>query len=195
MGNGCICIRNLCFEEIKVETFIEDQNHPTDSNLYNNIVKYFDDFERDLTIKVEKRNLKKILSFKKIKNLKTLRSVEKNTYELMLKRLLEQKEIERKGPKRRETIRFNNNKELIHLVKESIEDNKKKENSKEKKKNNTPKKETILIKNKKDLQAKHSVIVGKISKKKIIDNLDENRLPNHEIKFTSGNLVNNKKKV
>jgi hypothetical protein len=195
MGNGCICIRNLCFEDIKVETFIEEQNHPTDSNLYNNIVKYFDDFERDITIKLEKRNLKKILSFKRIKNLNTLRSVENNKYELMLKRLLEQKKIERKGPKRRETIRINNNKELIHLVKESIEDNKKKENNKENNKNNTPKKETILIKNNINLHAKHSVIVGKVSKKKIIDNFDENRLLNHETKLTSGNLVNNKKKV
>ena len=72
---------------------------------------------------------------------------------------------------------------------------KKKENNKENKKNNTPKKETILIKNKKDLYPKHSVIVGKVSKKKIIDNLDENKLLNHEIKLSSGNLVNNKKKV
>ena len=162
MGNGCICIRNLCLEDIKVETFIEEQNHPTESNLYNNIVKYFDDFERDLTIKIEKKHLKKILSFKRIKNLNTIRSIENNKYELMLKRLLEQKKIERKGPKRRETIRINNNKNLIKLVKESIEDNKKKENNKENNQNNTPKKETILINDNKDIVAKHSVIVGKI---------------------------------
>ena len=140
MGNGCICIRNLCLEDIKVETFIEEQNHPTESNLYNNIVKYFDDFERDLTIKIEKKHLKKILSFKRLKNLNTIRSIENNKYELMLNRLLEQKKIERKGPKRRETIRINNNKNLIKLVKESIEDNKKNENNKENNQNNNPKK-------------------------------------------------------
>ena len=45
-------------------------------------------------------------------------------YELMLKRLLEQKKIERKEPKRREKIR-NNNKDFIKKILEEIEDNKK----------------------------------------------------------------------
>ena len=193
MGNGCICIRNLCLEDIKVETFIEEQNHPTESNLYNNIVKYFDDFERDLTIKIEKKHLKKILSFKRLKNLNTIRSIENNKYELMLNRLLEQKKIERKGPKRRETIRINNNKNLIKLVKESIEDNKKKENNKENNQNNTPKKETILINDNIDIVAKHSVIVGKISKKKFLDNLEENgKIIDCQKRISSSNLCNKK---
>ncbi len=193
MGNGCICIRNLCLEDIKVETFIEEQNHPTESNLYNNIVKYFDDFERDLTIKIEKKHLKKILSFKRLKNLNTIRSIENNKYELMLNRLLEQKKIERKGPKRRETIRINNNKNLIKLVKESIEDNKKKENNKENNQNNNPKKETILINDNIDIVAKHSVIVGKISKKKILDNLEENgKIIDCQKRISSSNLCNKK---
>lgn len=193
MGNGCICIRNLCLEDIKVETFIEEQNHPTESNLYNNIVKYFDDFERDLTIKIEKKHLKKILSFKRLKNLNTIRSIENNKYELMLNRLLEQKKIERKGPKRRETIRINNNKNLIKLVKESIEDNKKKENNKENNQNNNPKKETILINDNIDIVAKHSVIVGKISKKKILDNLEENgKIIDCQKRISSGNLCKKK---
>lgn len=193
MGNGCICIRNLCLEDIKVETFIEEQNHPTESNLYNNIVKYFDDFERDLTIKIEKKHLKKILSFKRLKNLNTIRSIENNKYELMLNRLLEQKKIERKGPKRRETIRINNNKNLIKLVKESIEDNKKKENNKENNQNNNPKKETILINDNIDIVAKHSVIVGKISKKKFLDNLEENgKIIDCQKRISSSNLCNKK---
>ena len=193
MGNGCICIRNLCLEDIKVETFIEEQNHPTESNLYNNIVKYFDDFERDLTIKIEKKHLKKILSFKRLKNLNTIRSIENNKYELMLNRLLEQKKIERKGPKRRETIRINNNKNLIKLVKESIEDNKKNENNKENNQNNNPKKETILINDNIDIVAKHSVIVGKISKKKFLDNLEENgKIIDCQKRISSSNLCNKK---
>ena len=193
MGNGCICIRNLCLEDIQVETFIEEQNHPTESNLYNNIVKYFDDFERDLTIKIEKKHLKKILSFKRLKNLNTIRSIENNKYELMLNRLLEQKKIERKGPKRRETIRINNNKNLIKLVKESIEDNKKNENHKENNQNNNPKKETILINDNIDIVAKHSVIVGKISKKKFLDNLEENgKIIDCQKRISSSNLCNKK---
>ena len=43
----------------------------------------------------------------------------------MLNRLLEQKKIERKGPKRRETLRKNNNSDFIKLVEEIIEENEK----------------------------------------------------------------------
>ena len=45
-------------------------------------------------------------------------------YELMLKRLLEEKKIERKEPKRREKIQ-NNKKDFIKKILEEIEDNKK----------------------------------------------------------------------
>ena len=53
-------------------------------------------------------------------------------YEKMLKRLLAQKEIENKGPKRRDTIRHNNNKEFSKLIKEVIEENKNNKNKEKK---------------------------------------------------------------
>ena len=40
----------------------------------------------------------------------------------MLKRLLEQKKIERKGPKRRKTLRINNNNDMIKIIKDVIEE-------------------------------------------------------------------------
>ena len=43
----------------------------------------------------------------------------------MLKRILEQKKIERKGPKRRKTLRINNNDDIIKIGNEVIDEDKK----------------------------------------------------------------------
>ena len=196
MGNGCICFNNICDKEIKVDIYQEDNKHPVQmTNLYS-IAKYFN----DANVKTEKKNIRKILSFKKLKNLNRHNTMGNSKYELMLKRLLEQKKIERKGPKRRETIRLSNNIFLTKLIKEVIEDkNKKKNNIKEKEKNknkenNFQKKESILInfKDKNNDLSKHSVIItNKIFHKKITDNLDDTVLNGanivNEINPTSGN--------
>ena len=184
MGNGCICFNNICDKEIKVDIYQEENKHPVQmTNLYS-IAKYFN----DANVKTEKKNIRKILSFKKLKNLNRHNTMGNSKYELMLKRLLEQKKIERKGPKRRETIRLSNNKFLTKLIKEVIEDkNKNKEN-------NFQKKESILInfKDKNNDLSKHSVIItNKIFHKKITDNLDDTVLNGanivNEINPTSGN--------
>lgn len=196
MGNGCICFNNICDKEIKVDIYQEENKHPVQmTNLYS-IAKYFN----EANVKTEKKNIRKILSFKKLKNLNRHNTMGNSKYELMLKRLLEQKKIERKGPKRRETIRLSNNKFLTKLIKEVIEDkNKKKNNIKEKEKNknkenNFQKKESILInfKDKNNDLSKHSVIItNKIFHKKITDNLDDTVLNGanivNEINPTSGN--------
>ena len=196
MGNGCICFNNICDKEIKVDIYQEENKHPVQmTNLYS-IAKYFN----EANVKTEKKNIRKILSFKKLKNLNRHNTMGNSKYELMLKRLLEQKKIERKGPKRRETIRLSNNKFLTKLIKEVIEDkNKKKNNTKEKEKNknkenNFQKKESILInfKDKNNDLSKHSVIItNKIFHKKITDNLDDTVLNGanivNEINPTSGN--------
>ena len=51
---------------MKVDNYIEEQNHPIESNLYNNIIKYFNDYEKDINKNIEKKHIKKIFSFKKI---------------------------------------------------------------------------------------------------------------------------------
>ena len=125
MGNGCICYKDITIQEIKNDTFIDIKNERAQtSNLYD-MVKYFDEMEKENT-KNEKKKLRKIFSFKKLKNSNALYN-NNQKYELMLKRLLEQKNKEKKGLKQRETIRINNNKNFIKLIHETIEDNKNKE--------------------------------------------------------------------
>ena len=143
--------------------------------------------------KTKKKKIRKILSFKKLKNANTLYS-NNPKYELMLKRLLEQQNKEKKGPKRRETIRINNNKKFIKLIHEAIEDNKNKEKNL---KNKLQKKESILLNPKDKMNAiitsgKQSVIINKISKRNFLDNLGEINVDN-DIKPTSGNTSDIKK--
>ena len=192
MGNGCICYKDISFQEIKNDTFIDIKNEQVQTtNLYD-MVKYFDEMEKENT-KNEKKKIRKILSFKKLKNSSTLYN-NNPKYELMLKRLLEQQNKEKKGPKRRETIRINNNKKFIKLIHEAIEDNKNKEKNI---KNKLQKKESILLNPKDKMNAiitsgKQSVIINKIAKRNFLDNLGEINVDN-DIKPTSGNTSDIKK--
>ena len=189
MGNGCTCYRDIFYQEIKIDTFVEIENGPIKKkNLYE-IAKYFNDAEKEVNIKNEKKKLKKMLSFKKLKNLNTLYSTN-SKYELMMKRLLEQKNIERKGPKRRETIRYNNV-NFVKMIKEAIEGHK---NPHNKIKSNLKKKESILLNKKEKMNSislskgKHSVIINKFMTKKMLDNLGD--FMDNEIKPTCENYDN-----
>ncbi len=195
MGNGlgCGCYRDICSQEIKNDTFIKVENEPIKTtNLYE-MAKYFEDVEKEIHIKNDKKKLKKIISFKKFKNTNILYNTV-SKYELMLKRLLEQKNIERKGPKRRETIRVNNNKNFIKLIQQTISDNKHADKNKEK---NLHKKGSILLNYKEKLNStslqngKHTLIIKKFSKKKLYDGLGDMVLDN-EIKKTCRNTLDNK---
>ena len=195
MGNGlgCGCYRDICSQEIKNDTFIKVENDPIKTtNLYE-MAKYFEDVEKEIHIKNDKKKLKKIISFKKFKNTNSLYNTV-SKYELMLKRLLEQKNIERKGPKRRETIRVNNNKNFIKLIQQTISDNKHIDKNKEK---NLHKKGSILLNYKEKLNStslqngKHTLIIKKFSKKKLYDGFGDMILDN-EIKKTCRNTLDNK---
>ena len=202
MGNGCMCLNNnICYKEMNVDTYNEENehNHPEQlTNLYN-IANYFN----QLSIKIEKKNIRRVLSYKKTKNLNRHNTMVHSKYEKMLKRLLAQKEIETKGPKRRDTIRYNNNKEFSKLIQEVIEENKdnkhkdKKGDKKNNKNNNLQKKESILInyKDKNNILSltygKHSVIItNKMNHKKLTDTLGDIDASN-EIKPTCGDIKNN----
>lgn len=201
MGNGCMCLNNnICYKEMNVDTYNEENehNHPEQlTNLYN-IANYFN----QLSIKIEKKNIRRVLSYKKTKNLNRHNTMVHSKYEKMLKRLLAQKEIETKGPKRRDTIRYNN-KEFLKLIQEVIEENKdnkhksKKDDKKKNKNNNLQKKESILInyKDKNNILSltygKHSVIItNKMNHKKITDTFGDYDA-NNEIKPTCGDIKNN----
>ena len=201
MGNGCMCLNNnICYKEMNVDTYNEEneQNHQDKlTNLYS-IANYFN----QLSIKIEKKNIRRNLSYKKTKNLNRHNTMMHSKYEKMLKRLLAQKEIETKGPKRRDTIRLNNNKEFSKLIKEVIEENKDnkhkgKKADKNNKNNNLQKKESILInyKDKNNILSltygKQSVIItNKMNQKKITDTLEDIDA-NNEIKPTCGDIKNN----
>jgi hypothetical protein len=106
---------NVCFKEPPVEKdkeqiIIDLDNQNNNNNLgtkINDLKIYFNEVENELmhynNLHKSKKITKKHLSKKK--HINALNKLSDNKYELMLKRLLEQKKIKRNGPKRRETIR------------------------------------------------------------------------------------------
>ena len=155
MGNFCICAKTELCSEVRVFTKKEeiirddsqresaikrnlskiqnDNQHTTNENsIMAEIKQYFNidmkQFQVPAKKKEKDKKIKKMMSNKKAKKLKMAHTVINNQYELMLKRLLEQKKIERKGPKRRETIRKENNIKII--INDVIEDFKNKKSNK-----------------------------------------------------------------
>jgi hypothetical protein len=204
MGNGCFCLKNVSnqFNDVKLDSLLEEQNDIEKdqleaTNLYN-IVKYFNEGEKEINTKIEKRNVKRILSHKKAKNFKSYNVAGDSKYELMLKRLLEQKKIERKGPKRRKTLRVNNNKNIAKLINEVIEENKnnKKEDDNVAVDNNNDldllKRESILLnyRDKSNLHMRQSLNITKFEHKKIENNFEETEINNGQILNDIKNLNN-----
>ena len=150
MGNSLICTKiqylneikfNLCFqrhclEEKDDKNIIDLNNKITEEINYEKrlieIRNYFNESEREMMLNCNKKEKTKIHLNKK-KHINDLKRLSDNKYELMLKRLLEQKNEMRKGPKRRETIK--NGGPITILVNEvlmenriKIKDNKNQEN-------------------------------------------------------------------
>ena len=204
MGNGCICLKNMTYQlyDVKLDSLFEEQNDNEKdqlevTNLYN-IVKYFNEGEKEIITKIEKRNVKKILSHKKAKNFKSYNVAGDSKYEQMLKRLLEQKKIERKGPKRRKTLRINNNKDVTKLIMEVIEENQnnEKEESNDSEDNSNildlSKKESILLNynDKSNLKVRQSFNITKFEHKKIENNFGATEINNGQILNDIKNLNN-----
>ena len=138
MGNSFICTpieylkifkSNICFHSQCIEN--NEEQIIINLNINNNKIGY----EKSITeLKdyfnkrgneiigdlIKKEKSKKHLSKKK--HINALNKLSDNKYELMLKRLLEQKKEKRKGPKRRETIKKNDEKFKL-LIKEVILEN------------------------------------------------------------------------
>ena len=207
MGNGCTCFQNVCYNnnDIIMDSNLEDQiqndlekDQLEVTNLYN-IVRYFNEGEKEINTKIEKKNIKRIMSRKKAKNTKSFNNTGDLKYELMLKRLLEQKKIERKGPKRRETLRKNNNNNFIKLINEVIEENdknrqlNKNKEINENKNSDSSKKETILLNYIDKRQLRHmrqSLNLNKFDHKKIKNNFKETEINNVQILNEIKNLNN-----
>ena len=206
MGNACICLKNMSnhLNDVKLDSLLEDQiqndlekDQLEVTNLYN-IAKYFNEGEKEINKKIEKKKVKRILSHKKAKIFKSYNVAGDSKYELMLKRLLEQKKIERKGPKRRKTLRVNNNKNIAKLIMEVVEENKnnkKEDNNADVENSNNldlSKRESILLnyKDKSNLQMRQSFNIGKFGHKKIKNNFEETEINNGQILNDIKNLNN-----
>lgn len=158
---------NVCFKEPPVEKdkeqiIIDLDNQNNNNNKLgtkiNDLKIYFNEVENELmhynNLHKSKKITKKHLSKKK--HINALNKLSDNKYELMLKRLLEQKKIKRNGPKRRETIR----KDIIikQLVNEVISGNVQNEKINIKK---NEKENDLLIKNINDQKYRCSATIDR----------------------------------
>ena len=190
MGNSCTCNRNIIYKynDVKLDSLEDQMKNDKENeelkttNLYN-IVKYFNEGEKEINTKIEKQKVRRILSHKKAKHLKSYNKKGDSKYELMLKRILEQKNIERKGPKRRKTLRINNNKDLINLIENVIKENENNKTVNDKNQNqniDNTKNESILLnhKDKKNLINRQSVNINKFEQRKIRNDFEETEISN-----------------
>ena len=83
-------------------------------NSLHGIISYFNEVEKEILTDIYKQ---------KDKDKKYTRNKDNTRYELMLQRLLEQQNIKKVGPKRRETIRNKKNK-IKEMVKQILQENK-----------------------------------------------------------------------
>ena len=176
MGNSCICNNakyyfkdikiNICTDKQSLNSItehiikIEDNTNEKKEKGITQLKKYFNENEQEILNNIINQKEKDRKNLKKKKRKSMLgTALDKNTYELMLKRLLDQKKIKRKGPKRRETIRKEN--AIKTLINEIIKENKNiKTNNKfinESNKTNG----TLIIKNNNKKSMRFSVTIDK----------------------------------
>ena len=143
--------------------------------------KYFNNNDQDIS-----NNLKKKEKCKKVKKKRRQSmfngSTDKKKYELMLKRILEQKKVKRNGPKRRDTIRKEDDK-IKSLINEILTENKNEiknsTNSTDNSKSLNINSSTLIIKNQNNLQ-----------KLRFSSTIDRNRESNIVNKKVVKNLIN-----
>ena len=149
MGNSCFCGNihfikdvklSVCFQKQEInnksdQILIKEEKQNTSDknkekeekeknkskNKMNELFNYFNDVEKEIMNNYKKGKVRKHIS-KKLMN--ALTNKEDNKYELMLKRLLEQQNIKKVGPKRRETIRKLGEEKIKDMVKNLLIENK-----------------------------------------------------------------------
>ena len=191
MGNSCSCENihfvkdvklNVCFEKMEIapksdQVLYNDGNKiiinlnekKNKDNLtqkkMNEILNYFNEGEREIINSIKKKNkAKKVQNKKKTNDLIDNNNRDDNKYELILKRLLEQQNIKKIGPKRRETIRKEGD-NLKDIVKDLLKENKNIALNKK----NSIESNSLLIKTQFNKKGRFSVTVDK---KSLIDNIN-----------------------
>jgi hypothetical protein len=178
---------NCCFEEKSTDNkntkdIIKDFNK-------SNIQKKGSQIKITVNKRLKLKNIKKHLD--QIKHSNALSKLSHNKYELMLKRLLEQKKIKPKGPKRRETIR--DDKQIKILINEVISEKqfKKVNNDNENiiinKTENSNHENDLLIKNINKSKFKSSLTV---EQNLIITNKDKNLIISNKKLLNYRNTIN-----
>ena len=187
MGNYCYCDNihfikdvklNVCFQKQEIsdksdQILIKEEKQNTsdknrekkekDKNKMNELFIYFNDVEKEIMNDYKKSKVRKHISKKLINTL----NKEDNKYELMLKRLLEQQNIKKVGPKRRETIRKLGEEKIKDMVKNLLIENKNdilnKKNTNDKKDKNENKNEnsSLLIKKEFNKKGRFSVAIDR----------------------------------
>ena len=187
MGNSCYCGNihfikdvklNVCFQKQEIsdksdQILIKEEKQNTsdknrekkekDKNKMNELFIYFNDVEKEIMNDYKKSKVRKHISKKLINTL----NKEDNKYELMLKRLLEQQNIKKVGPKRRETIRKLGEEKIKDMVKNLLIENKNdilnKKNTNDKKDKNENKNEnsSLLIKKEFNKKGRFSVAIDR----------------------------------
>ena len=226
MGNSCFCNNinfikdvklNVCFKKQVInnksdqilirdedKTNINEKNKEKEKgkikskNKMNEILNYFNEGEKEIMNNIKKKaKAKKIPSNKRIDRINN--NKDDNKYELMLKRLLEQQNIKKVGPKRRETIRKEGEEKIKETVKNLLTENKndvlKNKNKKEEQNN------SLLIKKQFNKKGRFSVTIDRNvlfmnnlnnKKKKFQEQYMKNRNTMYEVIVESnGDLENN----
>ena len=208
MGNSCSCENihfvkdvklNVCFEKMEIapksdQVLYNDGNKiiinlnekKNKDNLtqkkMNEILNYFNEGEREIINSIKKKNkAKKVQNKKKTNDLIVNNNRDDNKYELILKRLLEQQNIKKIGPKRRETIRKEGD-NLKDIVKDLLKENKNIALNKK----NSIESNSLLIKTQFNKKGRFSVTVDK---KSLIDNINHNNKKKFQEQYLNNRMT------
>ena len=207
MGNSCSCENihfikdvklNVCFEKMEIvpksdQVLYNDGNKGNkviininekeniSQKKMNEILNYFNEGEKEIINSIRKKNkLKKIQNKKKTNDIID-NNKDDNKYELILKRLLEQQNIKKIGPKRRETIRKEGD-NIKDIVKELLKENK---NMALKNKNTTDS-NSLLIKTQFNKKGRFSVTVDK---KSLMENINHDNKKRFQEQYLNNRMT------
>ena len=207
MGNSCSCENIHFIKDVKLNVCLEkmeivpksDQVLSNDGNKSNKVIininekenisqkkmneilNYFNEGEKEIINNIKKKNkLKKIQNKKKTNDIID-NNKDDNKYELILKRLLEQQNIKKIGPKRRETIRKEGD-NIKDIVKELLKENKNMALSKK----NSIENNSLLIKAQFNKKGRFSVTVDK---KSLMDNINHNNKKRFQEQYLNNRMT------
>jgi hypothetical protein len=207
MGNSCSCENihfikdvklNVCLEKMEIvpksdQVLYNDGNKDNkviinlnekeniSQKKMNEILNYFNEGEKEIINNIRKKNkLKKIQNKKKTNDIID-NNKDDNKYELILKRLLEQQNIKKIGPKRRETIRKEGD-NIKDIVKELLKENKNMVLNKK----NSIESNTLLIKTQFNKKGRFSVTVDK---KSLMENINHNNKKRFQEQYLNNRMT------